>query len=34
MQLRYFVPFKSQEGTDAQFALKEKLINIEGVAIH
>jgi hypothetical protein len=33
VQLRYFVPFKAQEGVDAQFALKEKLINIEGVAI-
>jgi hypothetical protein len=33
MQLRYYVPFKAQEGTDAQFALKEKLINIEGTAI-
>ena len=33
MQLRYFVPFKAQEGVDAQLALKEKLINIEGVAI-
>ncbi len=33
MQLRYFVPFKAQEGVNAQFALKEKLINIEGVAI-
>jgi chemotaxis protein histidine kinase CheA len=33
MQLRYFVPFRAQEGVDAQFALKEKLINIEGVAV-
>jgi hypothetical protein len=33
MQLRYFVPFKAQEGVDAQYALKEKLLNIEGVAI-
>ena len=33
MQLQYFVPFKTQEGSDAQFALKEKLINIEGTAI-
>ena len=27
------MPFKAQEGVDAQLALKEKLINIEGVAI-
>jgi hypothetical protein len=33
MQLRYFVPFKAQEGVDAQFALREKLINIEGLAV-
>jgi hypothetical protein len=33
LQLQYFVPFKTQEGSDAQFALKEKLINIEGTAI-
>jgi hypothetical protein len=33
MQLRYYVPFKAQQGVDAQFALKEKLLNIEGVAI-
>ncbi len=33
MQLRYFVPFKAQEGVSAEFALKEKLLNIEGVAI-
>jgi hypothetical protein len=33
MQLRYFVPFKAQEGVSAEYALKEKLINIEGVAI-
>jgi hypothetical protein len=33
MQLRYFVPFKAQEGVKAEYALKEKLINIEGVAI-
>ena len=33
MQLRYFVPFKAQEGVSAQYALKEKLVNIEGVAI-
>jgi len=33
MQLHYYVPFKSQEGVSAEYALKEKLINIEGVAI-
>jgi hypothetical protein len=33
MKLRYFVPFKAQEGVSAEFALKEKLVNIEGVAI-
>lgn len=33
MQLQYFVPFKAQEGVSAEYALKEKLINIEGVAI-
>jgi hypothetical protein len=33
MQLRYFVPFKAQEGVNAEFALKERLVNIEGVAI-
>jgi hypothetical protein len=33
MQLRYFVPFKAQEGVSAEYALKEKLVNIEGVAI-
>jgi hypothetical protein len=33
MQLRYFVPFKAQEGVNAEYALKEKLVNIEGVAI-
>jgi hypothetical protein len=33
MQLRYFVPFKAQEGVDAQYVLKEKLLNIEGEAI-
>jgi hypothetical protein len=33
VQLRYFVPFKAQEGVQAELALKEKLINIEGVAI-
>jgi hypothetical protein len=33
MQLKYFVPFKAQAGIDAQFASREKLINIEGLAI-
>jgi len=34
MQLRYYVPFKALEhGEKAQFAIKEGLINIEGVAI-
>jgi hypothetical protein len=33
MELRYFVPFKAQEGVSAQYALREKLVNIEGVAI-
>jgi hypothetical protein len=33
MQLKYFVPFKAQEGVDAQFALREKLISIEGLAV-
>ena len=33
MQLRYYVPFKAQEGVSAEYALREKLINIEGVAI-
>jgi len=33
MQLRYFVAFQAAEGVDAQLALKEKLLNIEGVAI-
>jgi hypothetical protein len=33
VQLRYFVPFKAQEGVQAELALKEKLVNIEGVAI-
>jgi len=33
VQLRYFVPFKAQEGISAEYALKEKLVNIEGVAI-
>ena len=33
MQLRYFVPFKAQEGISADLALREKLLNIEGIAI-
>ncbi len=33
MELRYFVPFKAQEGVSAQYALREKLVNIEGVAV-
>ncbi len=33
MELRYFVPFKAQQGVSAQYALREKLVNIEGVAI-
>ena len=33
MQLRYYVPFKAQEDVKAEYALKEKLLNIEGVAI-
>ncbi|MGB8780557.1 MAG: hypothetical protein WCD81_07910 [Candidatus Bathyarchaeia archaeon] len=33
MQLKYFVPFKAQEGVSAEFALREKLLNIEGLAI-
>jgi chemotaxis protein histidine kinase CheA len=33
MKIQYFVPFKAQQGVDAQFALKEKLLNIEGIAI-
>ena len=34
MQLRYYVPFKAvEQGEKAQFAIKEGLINIEGVAI-
>ena len=32
MQLKYYVTFKAQEGS-AEYSLKEKLINIEGVAI-
>jgi hypothetical protein len=33
LEFKYFVPFKAQKGEDAQFALREKLINIEGEAI-
>jgi hypothetical protein len=33
VELKYFVPFKAQEGFDAQFALRERLMNIEGTAI-
>jgi len=33
MQLQYFIPFKAQGGVSAEYALKEKLMNIEGVAI-
>ena len=33
MQLKYYVPFKAQVGQQADLALKEKLLNIEGVAI-
>ena len=33
MQLRYFVPFKAQEGISADLALREKLLLIEGIAI-
>lgn len=33
MELKYYVPFKAQIGQDAQLALKESLINIEGTAI-
>jgi len=33
MQVRYYVPFKAQEDVKAEYALKEKLLNIEGVAI-
>ncbi|MEM2366792.1 MAG: hypothetical protein QXQ50_00970 [Candidatus Bathyarchaeia archaeon] len=32
MQLRYYVPFKAED-KKAEYAIKEKLINIEGVAI-
>jgi hypothetical protein len=33
MQLRYFVPFKASDDVKADSALREKLVNIEGVAI-
>jgi len=33
MKLKYYVPFKAQIGQDAQLAVKESLINIEGTAI-
>jgi len=33
MRLKYFVPFKAQEGVSAELALKERLVNIEGEAI-
>jgi hypothetical protein len=33
VQLHYFVPFKAQEGVSEALALKEKLINIEGIAV-
>jgi hypothetical protein len=33
MQLRYYVPFKAQNGVLAEDALKTKLLNIEGVAV-
>lgn len=33
MELKYYVPFKAQIGQDAQLAVKENLINIEGTAI-
>jgi hypothetical protein len=33
MQLRYFVPFKAQEGVSTEYALKQKLLNIEGEAV-
>jgi hypothetical protein len=33
MELHYFVPFKAKTGEDAQFALREHLLNIEGIAI-
>jgi hypothetical protein len=33
MQLKYYVPFRAQVGQEADLVLKEKLLNIEGVAI-
>jgi len=33
MQLKYFIPFKAADNVDAQLAIKEKLLPIEGVAI-
>jgi hypothetical protein len=33
LELKYFVPFKAQEGASAEFALREKLLNIEGEAV-
>ncbi len=33
VQLKYYVPFKALAGQDAQLAVKESLINIEGTAI-
>jgi hypothetical protein len=33
VQLKYYVSFKAQQGVDSQFALKEKMLNIEGVAV-
>ena len=33
LSLRFYVPIKSEKGQDAQYALKEKLLNIEGIAI-
>jgi len=33
LEFKYFVPFKAQEGVSAEFALREKLVNIEGEAI-
>lgn len=33
MQLKYRIPFKAEQGVSAEFALQQKLINIEGIAI-
>lgn len=33
LSLRFYVPFKAEKGQDAQYALREKLLNIEGTAI-